>query len=267
MIKLIAMDLDGTLFDADHKTVSERNVLAIKKAHDMGIKIVIASGRTMCQITDVIKKIPVDYILASNGAASLDKDWNVITSDGMDYDCWCEVYNILEEEGIITEVFVDGKTYLKTSQKDYYTSDYIPSELLNELKEVINYCDDIPKALKGKTAEKISSLYVPRCKYEVVKNKFEQINLAVTSSIPFNMEINKKGVNKGTGLNQLCSALGIKADEVMAFGDGNNDVEMLKWAGSSYAMGNAVDEAKKAAKFIADTNYNDGLARIVERIL
>lgn len=267
MIKLIAMDLDGTLFDSDHRTISPRNIETIANAHNKGIKIVIASGRTMCQIKNVLRQIPVDYVIASNGAASLDKEGSVIASDTMDYDCWCSVYNILEENNIVTEVYVEGKTYLKSLQKEDYKSDYLSPELLEELKAAINYCDDIPKVLKGKSVEKITSLYVPEDKYTSVQRKFEQMGMEVTSSIPHNMEINKNGVNKGTGLNQLCDMLGIRADEVMTFGDGNNDVEMLLWAENSYAMENAVDEAKKAAKYMTDTNYNDGIAKVVETIL
>lgn len=267
MIKLIAMDLDGTLFGSDHRTISPRNIEAITRAHDKGIKIVIASGRTMCQITNVLRQIPVDYVLASNGASSLDKEGNVIASDTMDYDRWSSVYNILEENNIVAEVYIEGKTYLKSLQKENYKSEYLNTKLLEELKAVINYCDDITEELKGKSVEKITSIYVPEDKYTYVQKKIEQMGMAVTSSIPHNMEINKMGVNKGTGLNQLCDTLGISADEVMTFGDGNNDVEMLLWAGNSYAMENAVDEAKNAAKYMADTNYNDGIAKVVEIIL
>lgn len=81
------------------------------------------------------------------------------------------------------------------------------------------------------------------------------------------MEINKIGVNKGKGLSNLCNTLGIHANEVMAFGDGDNDIQMLKWAGQSYAMKNAQDFVKKAAKSIADYNYKDGIAKVIEEIL
>ncbi|MGN1318896.1 MAG: Cof-type HAD-IIB family hydrolase [Lachnospirales bacterium] len=267
MIKLIAMDLDGTLFDDDHINISKRNVNAITKAYNKGINIVIATGRTMCQMDSVLKQIPVSYVITSNGASSFDINGNPIASDGIDFDTWSKIYNILDENNIVTEVFYNGKTYLKSSQKDDYKNPYLSSILLDSLKTVINFCDDPIESLKGKSIEKLSSIYVPGNIYDLIKSKFEQMDMAVTSSVPYNMEINKKGVNKGKGLDKLCSVLNINSSEVMAFGDGNNDVEMLLWAENSYAMENAVNEAKIAAKFLADTNYNDGIAKVVEKIL
>lgn len=267
MIKLIAMDLDGTLFDDDHRTISKRNIDAIVKAHNKGIKIVIASGRTLCQINNILKLIPADYVIASNGAAAIDREGRVISSDGMDYESWTEAYKVLEEYNTATEVYAYGKTYLKSSQKGLYKNKYLNNILLNELKAVINYCDDVTQTLKNKIVEKITSIYIPEDVYNTVRERLLNMGLAVTSSVPYNIEVNKMGVNKGKGLSSLCRELNIKSDEAMAFGDGSNDVEMLLWAGCSYAMGNAVDEAKKAAKHIADTNHNNGLGKAIEAIL
>ncbi|MDO5389399.1 MAG: HAD family hydrolase, partial [Clostridia bacterium] len=79
MIKLVAVDLDGTLFGRDHKSVSQRNVNALKKLSENNVKVVIASGRTYSQITNVIKRVGVaDYIVCSNGASVIDVNGNVI---------------------------------------------------------------------------------------------------------------------------------------------------------------------------------------------
>lgn len=266
MIKLIAMDLDGTLFNSDHKSVSDRNINALKSASEKGIKIVISTGRTYSQITNVLKRVGViDYVIVSNGASSIDNLGNVISSDCMEYEEWKEIYNILEKNDIVTEVYTFGNTYLKRSDIQGYKNSDLSEDLLDELRAVINLCDNVTETLKGKKAEKLTSIYVPAEKFLYLKKMFEERNMVVTSSIPGNMEINKKGINKGRGLNKLCDNLNIKSDEVMAFGDGGNDIEMLKWAGCSFAMENAIEEAKAAAKYIADSNFNNGVAKEIEK--
>jgi len=267
MIKLIAMDLDGTLFDSDHKTISERNIHAVQKAADRGIKIVICSGRTYCHMKSVLKQLnTVDYILASNGAVSMDKTGHVISSDCMKYDIWKAVYEILDGEGIVAEVYFDGKSYLKESSRNSYKSDKLNDDFVQELKADITFCDNPIRLLKDKAAEKITSIAVPEQQYDKLKRILLQMEVSVTSSIPLNIEINKMGVNKGKGLSALCDVLGICAEEVMAFGDGDNDIEMLQWAGYSYAMKNAAAHVRKAAKFTADYNHQDGIAKIIEKI-
>jgi len=266
MIKLIAMDLDGTLFDNDHKSISDRNVNALKAAAKKGIKIVISSGRTYCQITNVLKRIEaVDYVLASNGAAVIDNMGNTISSDCIEYDKWKEVYNILEKNDIVTEVFFNGNTYMKSSDIKRYGSPHLNDDFIEELLPVINLCDNVTETLRDKKVEKLVSLYVNNEKAIYLKKIFENLNMVVTSSVPENMEINKYGTNKGAGLKRLCDIININSDEVMAFGDGGNDVEMLKWAGCSFAMKNAEDDVKMSAKYIADYNYNDGIAKEIEK--
>lgn len=268
MIKLVAVDLDGTLFGRDHKSVSQRNVNALKKLSENNVKVVIASGRTYSQITNVIKRVGVaDYIVCSNGASVIDVKGNVIATDYMEYEKWKKIYDILFENKIATEVYVDGKTYMDRCFDNSYYNKALKGDFIEELKSLINFCDNVTEALKDRGIEKLSAVYVPAEKQEALENRFKEMNMAVTSSIPFNMEINKWGVSKEKGLKMLCEKLGIMREEVMAFGDGNNDIEMLKWAGLSFAMGNADEKVKKSAKYVTETNENDGVAVEIEKLI
>ena len=87
-----------------------------------------------------------------------------------------------------------------------------------------------------------------------------------TSGVPM-LEISPAGVTKDSGLALLCEHLGVDRADVVAFGDGANDVEMLTWAGTSWAVGNAVAQAKEAADHVAESNDDDGVAQIVEGLL
>lgn len=268
MIKMIVTDLDGTLFRSDHKTVSERNLKALRAASERGIKIVISSGRTFSLIKDLAEMIgAVDYIMVSNGAAALDRRGRTVSSNLIEYEIWKEAYDILIKGGVVTEVYVGGQTYLRRDQLEGYSNPAIGVELVNEIRRFLVLCDDVGEKLKGKSAEKLHAIYITKEDFAYYKTAFENRGLSVTSSIPMNMEINVKGVNKGLGLAALCKSLGIDISEVAAFGDEENDVEMLKTAGLSFAMGNASEEVKKAAKKITLTNDDDGVAFEIEKIL
>ncbi|MCD7778511.1 MAG: HAD family hydrolase [Clostridiales bacterium] len=268
MIKLIVTDLDGTLFTSDHLTISERNIKALKRAREKGIKLAISSGRAYCLLDDVIRQLgAVDYIMTSNGAASADSSGRIISADFIEYEEWKNIYATLAKEGIVTEVYCGGNTYLNKEDFAKYENPSLGEPALNVLKGIITPCGDVLKNLEGKSAEKLYSIYVEKEVFDRFKEKFEKIGMEVTSSIPHNMEISKKGINKGRGLKKLCSALGIDLDEVMAFGDEENDIEMLKAAGYSYAMKNASKAVKETAKFITESNDNDGVAAAVEKLL
>ena len=79
------------------------------------------------------------------------------------------------------------------------------------------------------------------------------------------MELTAPGVNKGSAVQALCARLGLAPEQVMAFGDAGNDLELLRWAGWSFAMGNASDEAKAAARYVTGSNTEAGVAMAVER--
>ena len=91
--------------------------------------------------------------------------------------------------------------------------------------------------------------------------------IVVTAAMDNNLEINKEGTNKGLGLLQLGKSLGISREEIMACGDGGNDVEMLKEVGFAVAMANGSDPVKKAADFVTVSNDEDGVAKAIERFV
>ena len=93
----------------------------------------------------------------------------------------------------------------------------------------------------------------------------QQEGIVLVSSLGYNIEINAAGVNKGTALVELGSMLGIRREEIMACGDGDNDIEMVKEAGFGVAMGNAEEEVKAAADYITLSNEEEGAAKAIER--
>ncbi len=265
-IKLIVTDLDGTLMAPDHQTVTERTKAALKAAHDKGVKVAIATGRTLTFTDNVTSQIPfADYVIYSNGAAVFDRNAkrdiykNCISAQHTE-----EILNMLDALPIYYNLFVDGKIFLQNDKMGYYINHGLPQEFLDEFTRLSVAADKLSEKLRGECAE-IIALYNVNDEYKkYFVSEFEKRNLYITSSLPDEIEVTAPNVNKGTALDGFCKEIGVTADEVMAFGDAMNDYEMLKFAKYSFAMGNAVDEIKKIANYQAATNADDGLARAVE---
>lgn len=270
-IRLIAVDLDGTLLMEDHIHVSERNKRALEAAKQQGIIVAIATGRTVSVLTNVVAQVPfMDYVLTSNGASAMSlSDQAPMFLEGIPYELWCRICKILRKYKAVFELYCNGKSYMDESLSGRYKSIDLDEEFIEELRRGLVLCKDVISELKSQPIEKINVLCSPEEGWnELFKEICDLGGLTITTSIPGNMELNHEGVNKGRGLKNLCDSLGIAADEVMVFGDANNDLEMLSWAKYSYAMKNGSKEAKDAAHFETEyTNAEDGVARVVESCL
>lgn len=146
----------------------------------------------------------------------------------------------------------------------------LPKDFIDEITKHTVFVDDMCEIIKKSDVEKfnISSMAPERAEY-ITEKLISFKDTEWTSSLPGSkvqnqMEFMKKGVNKGAAVKGMCSVLGISPESVMAFGDAQNDCSMLELAGWSFAMGNACEECRQTAKYITDTNANNGLAKAVE---
>lgn len=267
-IKLIALDLDGTLLMEDHSTVSKENVDALQRAAEKGIVIVISSGRTYRVLKDILGQVPsVSYAVIANGASAVNVEKReFMFYDGIPFDVWRPIYDELIYEDAAFEVYFKGNSYIESERMSGFVSYVAPEEFSLELRQYITPVVDLPKFLDGQMIEKIHVLSVPNGKYNEVYKRFSQReDLMITNSMPGNFEINLATTNKATGLEALCSVLGIAKENVMAIGDADNDLEMLKWAGVPVAMENALPQVKEIAKYITLSNKNHGVAAAVKK--
>ena len=269
-IRLIAVDLDGTLLADDHITVSRRNREALHRARQAGAEIVLASGRTLGVMQNVLSQVPdVTYALVANGASAVEvPSGRVLFYEGIPWAVWEPVYRLLAEHRAAFEIYCEGPSVIEWDELANFYSPELPRELCEELQAHIVPVENLLGGMRGKAIEKIHVFHTPPQAYEALRRALSrQTALAVTSSMKGNFEINGKTTNKGRGLALLCEKLGIGAQQVMAFGDADNDLEMLAWAGWSYAMENAAAPVKEAAGRQAPSNAEDGVAQVVERWL
>ena len=268
MIKLIAIDMDGTLLN-EKKHIDKAQKEAIHEAIEAGIKIVLCTGRPLYGILPFYKELGLQeldqegYVILNNGCSvHKTKDWELIECAEITPDDMEHLYKFSEKYDI-NFTLVDEKHYFNIGKKP-------TDELIMDANFVFSDITDITleEAKSGKY-NIVKAMYLgnPKKMAEFHSN-YENIlkeNYSEVLSQPYVYEVLPKGNNKGTGLKALVEKLGIKQEEVMAIGDGNNDVEMLEYANYGVAMGNATELALKSANYTTDTNKNDGVAKAIRK--
>ena len=267
-IRLICLDMDGTLLADDHASVPADNVRALAAAAERGAAVCIASGRAWDLLRGVHRQLPfVKYAILSNGAAVLDVEreawlFRRCLPDG----ARIRLISLLLDWGVPFEVYAGGGNYIQADRREQVISSALSPQFGEVLKTCSKFPADLNAALPAGEVEKIHVFYVPpERRSELAARAEEWGPLSVTSSFGNNMEFTALGVNKGTAAKALCARLGWTAEQVMAFGDAGNDVELLSWAGWSFAMANGAPEAKGAARHLTASNTEAGVARGVER--
>lgn len=266
MIKLIAMDMDGTLLSPDHKTVAETDKLALRKAHESGIKLAISTGRTLSTVGNICSQIPeIDYIIFSNGAGIFDRHADrIIYRNNMPPETAEKYMPFIKERSGFIEAYIDGVAYALENENQKIDYDLIPPVFKAMLGKGVIITDDFKKVYGEFGIEKVI-FYIadPEICIEADRYLRGEEGLFVTSSVGRSIEFTKAGTDKGDALRALCAEIGSTADEAMALGDAGNDIPMIKAAGYGIAMGNADKKTKQAAKYITKTNAENGVAAAI----
>lgn len=265
-VKLIATDLDGTLMAPDHMTVTERTKAALLAAHKKGIKIAIATGRTLRFTDSVTKQIPfADYVVSSNGAAVYDRNAEkYVYSTLVPNDVVLEAIELLNSLPVHYHIYLGGRIYIQNSAMNYSADTGLPEDFLKDFISRVTLVDDLKTVIGDSGAEVIDVFSMGDSESRIVEF-FKSKNLVMTSAVRGELAATAVGADKGTALGGLCGVLGITADEVMTFGDAENDCPMLEFAGFSFAMENGNDICKSVARAVAPSNAVDGVAQMIEK--
>ena len=269
-IRLICLDMDGTLLDDDHATVPPRNVAALRAADGLGAATVISSGRAWDLLREVDEQLGVTrYAVLSNGAAVLD----VASGTWIYRNCLpdgprVKLIDLLLDWGLPFEVYCQGKNYIQQDRKEQVVSCGFTPQFRRILANYSQFPEHLNQAMPEGTVEKIHVFYVPpERREELMERALTWGPLSIATSFQNNMEFTAPGVNKGTAVQALCAKLGVGPEQVMAFGDAGNDLELLRWAKWSFAMANATEEAKAAAQYVTGSNHEAGVGQAIEQYL
>ncbi len=264
--KFVVLDLDGTLTNS-RKELSARNREALIALQKNGVKVILASGRPTYGIVPLAKELELEkyggYILAYNGGVIIDCTTNK------------EVYsNVLPMNMLqpLYEASIKYDTTILSYDNEYIVTEksadkYVGIEAhLNkmEVREVESFVDyyptPVPKCLAVGEPEKVVALE------NELKREYDKV-MNIYRSEPFFLELVPLGIDKAQSLSVLLQRIGGSKEEMIAFGDGFNDLSMIEFAGIGVAMANAQDEVKSRADIVALSNDEDGVADYIEREL
>lgn len=264
--KLIAMDLDGTL-NNDQKVITEKTKAALMAAQKAGIRLALASARPspgLFKERDILHLQDHKGILMSyNGGRIVDAETGkVLFETSMDLNETKQVLGQLESLPV-TPILDDGVQFYVTD-KTGFKVDY-------ECKNNNMVCSEVGNLADFLTFAPIKILMsVQPEELKEVQQKiaaFLPESLTVVQTAAFYLEVIPKVINKGQGIRDICSVLGMDTSEVISFGDAENDIPMLKAAGMGVAMGNSTDAVKQAADMVTLTNNEDGIAAALEKLI
>lgn len=270
-IRMIGVDLDGTLLNSEKQlTAYTREVL--KKAIEQEVAVVVATGRPFSGVPDELKHFPgIRYALTANGARILDmQKQKVVYENLLSVESSEKVIDILRKHHAIHEFFVDGVGCMNEDGLKNVYAYFEDPHMAEYLQSTRIPVKDVKEKLQTMKCEvdKLQGIFRnQKDKEEALEELNTLSGIVVTAAMDNNLEINKEGTNKGLGLLQLGKSLGISREEIMACGDGGNDVEMLKEVGFAVAMANGSDPVKKAADFVTVSNDEDGVAKAIERFV
>ena len=268
MVKLICLDLDGTLLNSNLE-ISKANREAIEQARSKGIKVALATGRMYASALAYAKELDIDVpIITMNGALIKHPVTEVKITDLVIPQYYLEeVICILAADDIRPNFYNEFTLFVGESPQRYqrmlanaaFDSRY--EFKIND--EAYTYQDVIREA--GATIHK-GILFPEPAMMEEVRKRLKQIgDLSIVSSSPFNIEITHGQANKGNAIKALGKDLGISVNDMMAIGDSENDRSMLDVAGHPIIMGNANSTVKAGKGIITLDNNNDGVALAIRK--
>ncbi len=267
-IRLIGLDLDGTTLTTDKKLTSHTKEV-LEACIRQGIEVLPATGRVWSGIPEELMKMEgVHYVISSNGAAVVElATGKAVYTNGIAWDRALEVFDILERYDTFYDAYAEGNGWCEAR---FYENldDYGIEPLIQRLVKSSRTCiEDLREWVKEHKSpiEKINMFFRDEEKRQQAFRELSGIpDLAVTCSLTNNLEINHCTCNKGDALLNLGKILGISMEQIMACGDGNNDLEMVRNAGVGVAMENGEDSVKEAADYVTVTNDEEGVARAIE---
>jgi Cof subfamily protein (haloacid dehalogenase superfamily) len=258
-IKMVVTDMDGTLLNSNHE-VSSRFYNAFHQLKQKGIQFVVATGRPYYSTIKKLDSIKNEIIIVAENGGLVSDNKTLIHSNNIDSTTLLELYNLVTKIEDTYPIFcTKNRAYIIRTSTELIAvfSEYYSEYTLIDKFEEIN--DDVIKIALYHTHDSEKHIY------PFVKHLNKQLNVVISGNNW--VDISNTNSNKGNAIKLLQKRLNIKQSETMAFGDYNNDLELLKYAKYSYAMANAHPKVKAVANYDTASNDEFGVEIILEALI
>lgn len=269
--RIIGFDLDGTLLNSE-KHIAEHTREVLTRAVEQGIWILPVTGRPLGGLPKEVVEFPgVQYAITANGARIMETQ-----TGGCLYERLVPVktaeqsMEIFSDYDALREVYYGGKGYAEAKEFSR-VGEYMRSpQMAAYVRATRTPVPDILQLIreKGQDTDKVQGVFKIDEERTEARKRLEAVEgIEVTGALSNNIEVNAAGVDKGNAILWFADHLGIPHEEVAGFGDGNNDIQLLKKAGIGVAMANATDQVKAVSDYITGTNDEDGVATFIEKYI
>ena len=265
MIKLIALDLDGTLTN-DDKIITPHTIDALMQVQSHGVRLCLASGRPPYGMRPLAQQLRMQdhggLLLCYNGGHVEDcSTGEVLVEHKLPADSIARLKALQDETGFTLMTYYGEHIYTECPD-DQYVQVSVRNNKMSAVK-----VDDFVDWATDKALNKCLMVGDPERRDEVEERMKQELDIYICHSTPYFIECLPQGIDKGPSLMLLAERIGVKPEEVMAFGDANNDVQMLQMAGVGVAMGNADEGTKAVANFVTLDNNSDGVAWALKQLI
>lgn len=260
--EMIVLDLDNTLLNEDHK-LDKKTVETVKKLKNLGKKVTIATGRMYVSALPFIEKLNIDLpVISYNGAYVYDPvNEEVIFHKAIPKERAFDIINETEKANMHINLYREDKFFVEERNEGVEVYEKIAGIRGIEIGKLSENFNDSPtKMLIVEKDLKKKNYYL-----EYFKENYSD-SLEITESKEIFIEFMAEGVSKAAALKELSKTLNIDKENIIALGDGFNDLEMIEWAGLGIAMDNAPSGVKKRADIIAPHHNENGAAKILKKI-
>lgn len=270
-VKCIALDLDGTTLINDRET-TDKNIQAIKRAVNKGVHIVVASGRCFYSLPYFLKQLGcIEYAITSNGAAVYDYiNEDCIMKFALPYSAVEKIFELTKDINVTYEAFIDGKGFAPSEYIADPAAFGVAQGYIDYIRKTREGTDDF-RGLLCNNKNNIDSFDVIFSDKALFKTSFELFNKSIdgvyfTSSGSDRIEISSEKAGKHNGLEFVLKRIGVSPDETAAFGDADNDIDMLTYVKYGFAVANASESCLKAAPRTVAKNTQSGVAMGIEKL-
>ncbi|AZJ18460.1 HAD family hydrolase [Bacillus wiedmannii] len=283
ILKLIALDMDGTLLSSNLE-ISKENLRAIQTAKEAGHIVMICSGRAKEDALKLLEEYKLSLPVGASNGAIVYVDGKVINSRCLQNDKVYKLAKLLESEGFPYKLYTNKGVYspytwqdqvMQAFEENKHALDVTLEELerITEKQKKSNLITDFQKIedVVNNPELEISKFFIltfnAAHRAQLLSMLQEDTDISVTASAPTNVEIMDKHGHKGNGLQEMAAYFNIPIEDTIAIGDNFNDVPMLQVAGLSVAMGNAEEDVKKLCDVVTLTNNEHGVAHAIEKFV